>query len=141
MKLHTSLTDVQVSNALYRARLKGLVAPDVYFTVFVSGRSRTHPHGYKLQLGADDNYLPPGTTDQHSKRMRVRRTRAGQSGAARYAATWYEWGWLITEIFTADPGARWGSDPARAKYAWGYFSPEDFHVKTDGQFRLVTAER
>ena len=138
MRLHTSLTDVQVSNALFRAQRKGLVTPDVYFAVFGPGRSQTHPHAFEIQLGTDSqDSLPAGYTDQHGKHLRVRRARNGHSDSTRWAATWHEWGWFITEIFAADPSARWGADPARCarpKYAWGYASEADFHAKTDGAF-------
>lgn len=139
MKLHTNLTATEVDAALHRAKGKGLIARDVYFDVFTPGRSQTHPHGYEIHLGTDvQRSLPAGYTDQHGRKLRVRRSSGSNAGSARYAATWHEWGWLITEIFAADPGARFGQDPARSKrpqYAWGYFSPEDFHAKTDGKFK------
>ena len=138
MRLHTNLTGVQVYAALQRAQDKGLVTRDVHFTVFTPGRSMTHPHGFEIQLGTyNQNSLPAGYTDQNGRKLRVRRVRNASHGEARWAATWHEWGWLIAEVFAADPGSRWGADPARSarpEYAGGYASPEDFHAKTDGQF-------
>lgn len=138
MKLHTKLTDVEVSNALWRAQQKGLVGRDVYFTVFTPGRSLSHPHGYEIMLGSDNrDGLPAGYTDQNGHKLTVRRVRNSNSGEARYSATWHEWGWLIREIFDMDPEARWGQDPARSKrpqYIWGYSSVEDFHEKTNHVF-------
>lgn len=137
MKLHTKLADYEVRNALYFAQNTGRIARDVYFDVFTPGRSQTHPHGYEIHLGTDSqDSLPAGYTDQNGRKMRVRRSSGSNSGTARYAATWHEWGWLIAEIFAADPGSRWGADPARSRHPWGYFSEADFHVKTQGAFRL-----
>jgi hypothetical protein len=142
MRLHTSLTDVQVSNALFRAQREGLITPDVHFAVWEPGRSQTHPHAFEIQLGTYNQHsLPRGYKDQRGSTMHVRRFKnSGSSGASSvYAATWHEWGWLIAEIFAADPEARWGANPARCarpEYAWGYHSEADFHAKTDGKFRL-----
>ena len=142
MKLHTSLAGAEVWAALGRARASGRIAYDVRFAVWEPGSSQTHVYSYEIQLGADDQHsLPAGYTDQNGRTMRVRRTRGGSQGEARYAATWHEWGWLIAEIFAADPGSRWGTNPARSRHpdrAWGYFSPADFHAKTDGQFKEET---
>jgi hypothetical protein len=138
MKLHTNLTGNEVRTALQRAQGKSLITPDIHFTVFTPGRSLTHPHGYEIQLGTHDQHsLPAGYTDQHGQRLRVRRARNSSHGEDKWAATWHEWGWLIMEVFAADPGARWGADPARCarpEYAWGYSSQADFHRKTDSAF-------
>jgi uncharacterized protein YwbE len=143
MKLHTSLTDVQVSNALFRAQQAGRVTRDVHFAVFAPERSSTHPHGFQLQLGTDSrDSLPRGYKDQNGATMNVRRGYGASRGTTRYAATWHEWGWLIAEIFAADPGARWGANPARCarpEHAWGYASPAVFHAKTDDAFRFGPA--
>lgn len=140
MKLHTSLTPVEVTQALGRAQNKGRITRDVHFTVFIPERSLTHRYGYEIQLGTyDQDSLPAGYADQNGRTMRVRRARGANQGDARWAATWHEWGWFIAEVFAADPGARWGSDPARSRHPWGYFSPADFHGKTGGQFQLRNA--
>jgi hypothetical protein len=135
MRLHTSLPGSQVFAALSRAQRKGLIAPDIDFTVYKTGGSKTHPFGYEIQLGTYDKYsLPAGYVDQHGKNLRVRRYRNSNHGDAEYAATWHEWGWFIAEVFAADPESRWGSDPSRARNSWGYSSPEDFRAKTDNAF-------
>lgn len=142
MRLHTSLTAPEVRTVLRRAQAKGLITPDVHFAVWTAGRSLTHPHGYDIQLGTHDrDSLPAGYKDQRGTNMRLRRTRHSSGGGARYAATWHEWGWLIAEIFAADPRSRWGANPARSRHPWGYFTPADFHAKTGSQFRPAPAPR
>lgn len=140
MRLHTRLYSQGLRDALRRAQDKGLIARDVEMTVFAPGRSRTHDYGYEIQLGTYYRHsLPRGYRDQRGNAMNVRRHRNSNHGEAEWAATWHEWGWFIAEIFAADPTARWGADPsrsARPEYAWGYSSPDDFHAKTGGQFRL-----
>jgi hypothetical protein len=143
MKLHTSLTEAEVRAALALTKAKGLMAPDVHYAVFTQERSSTHPHGYQIMLGTyDQDSLPYGYVDPGGYRLRVRRARNTSHGEARWAATWHEWGWLIAEIFAADPGARWGANPARCarpEHAWGYASPAVFHAKTDDAFRFGPA--
>lgn len=139
MILHTSLTERQARNALYRAQAAGLVTPDVGFAVFRARGSRTHARAIEVQLGTPDKWsLPEGTTDRHGKRMRVRRyknsgTRGATSewntGMPLYAATWHEWGWLMAFTFTADPQARFGG-----LTGWGYRDARDFHYKTGNEF-------
>ena len=142
MRLHTKLTATGVDQALHRAKAAGRITPDVHMTVLTPGRSQTHAHSYEIQLGTHDRAsLPAGYTDQNGRGLRVRRARNSRHGGARYAATWHEWGWLIAEVFAADPGSRWGDNPARSRRPWGYFSPEDFHGKTGGQFRLPRPAR
>ena len=142
MRLHTKLTADEVAQALRHAKAAGRIAPDVHFTVGRAGSSRTHPHSYEIQLGTHDrDSLPAGYTDQNGRGLRVRRARNSRHGGARYAATWHEWGWLIAEVFAADPGSRWGDNPARSRRPWGYFSPEDFRAKTGGAFRLPPPAR
>lgn len=141
MKLHTNLWSQGLYDALHRAQDKGLITRDVEMTVFRPERSLTHLHGYEIQLGTGNQHsLPAGYKDQRGNTMRVRRYRNSNHGYAEWAATWHEWGWFIAEVFAADPQARWGSNPAKARYAWGYFSPEDFHAKTDGAFRVRETE-
>ena len=148
MQLHTSLTGTQVKAALTRAQRAGLITADVEFVAWSAHGSRTHPHAFEVQLGTENKHsLPPGTVDQHGKRMHVRRYKnSGSRGATSswfwgesvWAATWHEWGWFIAAVFDADPGARFGSNPARARYPWGYFSPADFNAKTSWQFADLT---
>lgn len=143
MKFHTRLTSPEIVCALRRAQTRGLIARDLTLTVFEPGPSMTHTNSFEIQLGTyDRNSLPAGYTDQYNRALRVRRARNSSRGSAPYAATWHEWGWLIAELFAADPGSRWGTNPARSRNPrpWGYSSPEDFHAKTDGQFRTGQPE-
>lgn len=135
MRLHTHLTSAQVGAALSRAQQAGLITPDIQYAVFDEYPSRTHPRAFEIQLGTySQDSLPAGYTDQNGKSMRVRRARNASHGEARWAATWHEWGWFIAAVFDADPGSRWGTNPARSRRPWGYFSPADFNLKTHGQF-------
>lgn len=142
MILHTSLTERQVRGALARAHAAGLITADVTFTVLSTRGSRTHDRAIEVQLGTPDKYsLPEGYRDQRGKRMRVRRYKnSGNQGAAStcsqsentYSATWHEWGWLMSWIFSADPTSRFGS---QAVYGYGYRDAGDFHDQTGNQFR------
>lgn len=141
MKLHTSLNAREILAALRCAQYRGLIAPDVHTTILTPGPSRTHPYRYEIQLGSHDKHsLPAGYRDRHGTALRVRRHRNSPRGGAEWAATWHEWGWFIAEVFTADPESRWGANPARSRRPWGYFSPDDFHAKTGGQFRPAPEE-
>lgn len=124
MRLHTRLTFSEVHDALLRAQNAGKITPDVFFVKSTESGSRTHPRAFEIQLGTRQKYsLPPGTTDQYGRKMRVRRYKDG-GNSDEWAATWHEWGWFIAEVFTADPTSRWAY----------YASREDFDTKTGGQF-------
>ena len=124
MKLHTKLAEGAVYGALHDAQMKGLIAPDVHFAIFTPARSQTHPHGYEIQLGTSDQHsLPAGYTDQNGKTQRVRRYRNSNHGEAEWAATWHEWGWLIAEIFAADPGIEVGPGPGPRPPPLGLLQP------------------
>lgn len=132
MRLHTQLDAIDVRNMLEIAKRKGKVTADVVFmpswTFPPEHTSRTHAHAFEIQLGTiDKDSLPKGTLDQHGKKMRVRKYKnAGDSGASTiWAATWFEWGWFILEVFDADPTARWGSEKHPT-----YADVDDFHDKT-----------
>jgi hypothetical protein len=130
MRLHTKLGGYQLSQALQRAKDKGRIGGSVVFAVDSVHGSRTHPRAFELQLGTWDNTLPAGTVDQRGHKLRYRRTRnINRDDANRYAATWHEWGWLIAEIFDADPSARFGGEKG-----WGYKNRADFDEKTNWQF-------
>jgi len=142
MRLHTKLTYTDLLQALQRAKDAGRVTPDVTFQgcgLSLHG-SRTHPRAFEVQLGTHDKFsLPAGYTDQNGHRMRVRRYKnSGDGGASSewatggcpvWAATWHEWGWFMTEVWAADPTARWGGEKG-----WGYKDRADFDVKTKGAF-------
>lgn len=139
MRLHTSLTWLEVHNALQRAKDAGKVTEDVQFLGYDRHNSRSHERAFEIQLGTyDKTSLPPGTKDQYGKNMKTRRYKnSGDSGAesgwfepAVYAATWHEWGWFMREVFDADPGALFGSVKGH-----GYNGTADFHEKTNGAFK------
>jgi hypothetical protein len=140
MRLHTKLSYAEVYAALHAAQSKDKIATDVKFVNDDGpGTSRTHAHGYEIQLGTyNKDSLPPGSVDQYGKRMNVRRFKnSGNSGAtsgwyepAVWAATYFEWGWFVVEIFAADPTARFGG----IKHP-DYASREDFDAKTAGRFK------
>lgn len=141
MRFHTRLGTDSVYEALGHVQDRGLVAAGVRFAVFTLQPSRTHDRSFEIQLGTyDQNSLPGDYLDQHGRHLRVRRARNARDGGPRWAATWHEWGWLIAELFEADPGSRWGDNPARSGHPHGYFSPEDFHAKTGGAFRTAEPE-
>jgi hypothetical protein len=130
MRLHTSLTWQQLIDALDRTKTAGRIAPDVQFASMTEYGSRAHSHSFEIRLGTDCKFsLPAGYTDQRGHRLTARRSAGHQEFGGSYAATWHEWGWLINEIFTADPGARWGSEK-NPRYA----DPADFERKTNGAF-------
>jgi hypothetical protein len=130
-----------VQLALRQAKEAGQVTPDVIFVDgLVQYRSMTHPRAFEVQLGTHDKFsLPPGTTDQYGKKMRVRRYRnSGSSGASSawvtggcpvWAATWHEWGWFMANVFAMDPDARFGGATG-----WRYAGEADFNRKTGNLF-------
>jgi hypothetical protein len=141
MRLHTSLSEVQVMAALQRAKDAGHVAEDVSFTILSARPSRTHTRQFEVQLGVDKSLpykpLPDNYVNQYGKRQKTRRSTNGS--ARTWAATWHEWGWFMAEAFEADPDSRWGDDPNRAKHPWGYFDQSDFDQKTEYAFCLDPA--
>lgn len=144
MRLHTSLGGLQLAEALQRAKDKGRIDEGVTFAVDSQHHSHTHPRAFEIQLGSDDNRLPPATFDQRGKRMRVRRVRnhTRYESANRFAATWHEWGWFIREVFEMDPDARWGADKSKTSYRglWGYSDLADFNEQTANVFARLNPE-
>ena len=135
MRLHTSLTKLDLERALQCAKIKGRIASDVQFTVLEPHGSSTHQRAYEVQLGVskDGPYrpLPANYVNQDGKRQKTRRTNMSKDA---YAATYHEWGWFIAEVFKTDPNSQWGSK-SMSPYSWGYVHPADFHAKTGGKFR------
>jgi hypothetical protein len=138
MKLHTTLTSMEVSQALDRVKRLDLVTPDVHFIQLDGTGSRSRPRGYEIQLGTyDKNSLPEGYTDQNGRPVKTRHFKSkGDDGASTgwyepdiYAASWHEWGWFMAEIFREDPDAIWGSK------SWGYHGVKDFNEKTKDVFK------
>jgi hypothetical protein len=126
MKLHTKLTANEVYAAMDRAHDRG-VSLNVGVTLNYRG-SRSHDHAFDLALASNVNDdLPEGYKDQHGKVMhkRKRRNNSGSEFFDRYAATWFEYGYFMAEIFRADPDA---------VFTGAYNGAADFHRKTDNQF-------
>lgn len=122
MKLHTTLTARQVMEAMDAVKQRGLVTGDIQFIQFDPENSRTHPHGYKIQLGTFDKTSGP-TRSRHYKN-------SGQYGADTtvWAASYTEWGWFLAEIFDQDPDAKFGD----------YKDYTDFHAKTENRYGAGT---
>lgn len=129
MKLHTSLPASRVLSALMRARKAGHVTPDVVFAQFEEHTSRSHAHGYVIQLGAAaGGHLPEHYVNQYGKRQKCRRVRNSSVDMDhRFSATYHEWGWFMAEVFRMDPTAVFGAVKPKS---WGYRGAVDFHLKT-----------
>lgn len=133
MRLHTSLNERCVLSAFRLAQGRGHISQAVFPVVLREHRSRTHPRSFEIQLGSRDYSPIPEPVNRYGRTQKTRRR--GQNGD--WAATWREWGWFMTEVFSADPGARWGARPrhdGRDHARWGYFDREDFHRKTNHEF-------
>lgn len=135
MRLHTSLTELQVVEALIRSQRKGHVAASVGFMVRATYRSRSHAGAFEIQLGSDTYSPIPEPVNRYGRTQKTRRR--SQNGS--WAATWREWGWFIAEIYAEDPLARWGAAPkydGKDDKRWGYFDLTDFDQQTDYEFCL-----
>jgi hypothetical protein len=139
MKVHTELDEYQIGAALIDAQDKKLIAADIEFAQFEWESSITHSGGYLIQLGSaygDRSSLLPDAVNQYGKPQNRRRIRHNSQNDLRFAATWYEWGWFMLEIFHADLTARFGG---LGKSSFGYTSEEDFHAKTRNKFRTYNS--
>lgn len=123
MRIHTNDRDTVTvcSEALRAAAQAGQVARSVYFDKLTPGRSRTHQSAADVHLVSWSG--GKGTTHP-------RRPNSGTYGANGdqdvYAATYDEWGWFLSHVFTADP-------TAKTTY---YASAVDFHRQTKNAYRL-----
>lgn len=124
MKLHTRLHSSDIGRALARVHDLGLVARDVTFVEFTYQDSRSHPSGFKIQLGTYDKYTGP-TGSRRYKNTGHLGASSAWNGEPVWAATYDEWGWFIAEIFLADPRAKFGP----------YKDATDFHRQTKGAYR------
>lgn len=126
MKIHTSnLTARDLQLALKRSQDDHDVTPDVQFVVFGEAGTRQRLRAFEVQLGTRNKF----SLKRHGGDMR-RPTNTGTQGAGwnvedrAYAATWYEWGYFIAQIFAQDPDAIVGP----------YKGVDDFNAKTHYQF-------
>jgi hypothetical protein len=123
MKLHSDyLKENDVFMALRNTRDSGLMQDTIGFTQFAFEGSRSHRVGYLIQLGTYDQIMEDGKK-RHYKN-------SGYSGAdsdsSLWAATYDEWGWFISAIFTLDPDAKFGY----------YKNAKHFHEMTKSKFEL-----
>jgi hypothetical protein len=126
MKLHTKLDIGEVYNSLIVTKARDLMTDDIYFYQFIEQPSRTHPHGYLIQLGTYDQRSGP-TNSRRYKNTGKRGSHAERNtGEPLWAATYEEWGWFIADLFERDPGARFGH----------YTSAAKFHEMTKNKFHL-----
>lgn len=116
MKLHTKLNNHQINEAMTHVKERGLVADGIYFVQFAYENSQSHPYGYLIQLGTNEN-TTPGNKRRGRKQV--------ANGDRIWAATYDEWGWFIAEIFECDPNAKFGY----------YKNYDDFHEKTGHLFK------
>jgi hypothetical protein len=109
------LTEAHLYTALQSANV-----PGVSLTIGRAGRGRGVLHSFDVYLEAVAGWDRHGT----SRRMRG-------FGAGGIAATYYEWGYWMVELFKIDSEAIVGQ----------YNGVEDFHAQTGGQFRNVDNSR
>lgn len=130
MKLHTTLYYSEVLQAMKTVKERGHVTADIQFVEFEMENSRTHPRGYKIQLGTYDQTSGP-TRSRHFKNSGSHGAESGVYGGDRvWAATYDEWGWFIAELFTMDPAAKFGH----------YKTEQLFHEMTKNKYKSpVTA--
>lgn len=115
MKLHSDvLTVSHVNNAKNIAR--DVMGGVLYLDVMRVG-SRARERAFEVRLTGDGSQT-------------ARKQNTGYSGASQeYSAGYASWGWLMAELYEADPDAIWGS-PGRPTYA----DREDFHHATGHRF-------
>lgn len=117
MKLHTKLLPHEISDAFRTVKDDGDMTADIEFVQFDAENSRSHDNGYKIQLGTYDPKSGPKNSRYHKN--------SGQYGASDiWAATYDEWGCFVAEIFSRDPGAKFGS----------YDGVDDFNAKTEDRY-------
>lgn len=122
MKLHTKLDIQAVYDSLTVTKARGLMSDDIHFHQFDEQPSKSHPHGFIIQLGTFDQASGP-TNSRHYKNTG---TRGASSDEQVWAASYDEWGWFIADIFDRDPNASFGHYKTRAL----------FNEITKGKYRL-----
>lgn len=119
MRIHTNkLRASDARDALERAQASGRIARSVRFKELVEHGSKSHETAFEIQLESYSKLDGDGR-------------RAGSSGSygdmtgADYAATYDEWGWLLSELYALDPAMVCGS----VRYP-NYADRADFDDKT-----------
>lgn len=100
MRIHTDVigTWEMISDAFTAEKEAGRIAQSVTFKVLRAVGSRSHAHAYEIQLEA----YAPGEGRRYGN--------SGSYGRGRdWAATYDEWGWLLSALFRLDPGMVVGS--------------------------------
>lgn len=124
MYFHTDLAESGLDPltwALTHCKARGLVHEGVYAAVFtwVGSRSRAGAARFKLQA---DMHTPG------RRRINAGTSRTVDRHDLPYAATYDEWGWVLSAMFHVDPRAHCGT----GRYA----SEADFHAQTHDRYRL-----
>jgi len=83
MKLHTSLTSVEVFNALIEAKRKGMVTPDIDLVQFETEKSLSHRCGYLIGLGTYDKTTGP-TNSRNYKNAEITGHRRAHTAESHY---------------------------------------------------------
>jgi hypothetical protein len=124
MKLHTKLDIGEVYNSLIVTKARELMTEDIFFHKLIEEPSKTHSHGYIIQLATTDQRSGP----KNSRYYKNTGTRGAHStgGDRLWAATYDEWGWFIADLFERDPSASFGHYKTAAK----------FHEMTKNKYRL-----
>lgn len=118
MRLHSNVIRASdVRDALEAEKAAGRIAKSVTFKILVERGSKSHDHACEVQLESWDQVKGDGR-------------RVGNSGSygamsGEFAATFDEWGHLMSALFRLDPQAVWGS----AKHPQ-YDGVLDFDAKT-----------
>jgi hypothetical protein len=122
MRLHTRLTEADLTKALNRAVEGGGVAAHLMLMKADQHRSQSRAKAFEVQLGT---YLK-------EKGDGRRYPNSGSHGAdtSYYAAKYNEWGFFFAEVFKLDP---------EAVVAGAYDGENDFHEKTKGAYSEAPA--
>ena len=110
MKLHTDkVTDPDIDAAARAARER--TGSWVYIERLTRRGSRSHDHAYDVILTSDG-----------------RLTRRRTMGNEGFTATWEQWGWFLSHLYSVDANMKAGP----------YADAGDFHHKTEGKYRNLT---
>ena len=129
MKLHTKLDIGEVYNSLIVTKARELMTEDIFFHQLIEQPSKSHPHGFIIQLATTDQQSGPKNSRYYKntgKRGAHSETGLGRADESLWAATYDEWGWFIADLFERDPGASFGHYKTAAK----------FHEMTKNKYHL-----
>lgn len=131
MKLHSDILEYDaICDALQRAKNSGKITHDVQFVKMDRAGSRTRKFGCEIQLGTYDQESGPTKSRHYKNSGKHGATSEYGTGDPVWAATYDEWGWFITELFTVDPDLIFGS----------YKGVKSFHDQTKGKYRPILME-